>query len=211
MKKILLIKSIALLTILTLIGIGFNPIATSHKIIEETQGNSLIEIEETSTLSQNEKDIELLKKYLEETLEFEQTSDITTEEIIDLIYNMLLDNPSMLRKTIVISQGWGRDINIFKSSKLQIMRDLFYLWLYTHASKTGAESKTFVIRGSDIITSGSIELYRGSQVGFMFRPLGIYLFQKRTIPQLSHTIFVGFSSYVYLMAEEMIQIPIPLP
>lgn len=211
MKKILLIKSIVLLTILMLIGIGFSPIATSHKIIEETQSNSLIEIEETSTLSQNEKDIELVKKYLEETLELEQTSDITTDEIIDLIYNMLLDNPSMLRKTIVISQGWGRDINIFKSSKLQIMRDLFYFWHYTHASKAGVESKTFVIRPSDIITSRSIELYKGTQVGFMFRPVGIYLFQKRTIPQLSRTIFIGFASYVDIYAEEMIQIPIPLP
>lgn len=211
MKKILLIKSIVLLTILMLIGIGFSPIATSHKIIEQTQSNNLTEIGETTTLSQNEKDIELLKKYLEETLQLEQTSDITTEEIIDLIYNMLLDNPSLLRKTIVISQGWGRDINIFKSSKLQIMRDLFYFWHYTQASKTGVESKTFVIRANDIITSRSIELYRGSQVGFMFRPTGIYLFQKRTVPQLSHTLFIGLASYVYLNAAETIQIPIPLP
>ena len=211
MKKTLLIKSIVLLTILMLIGIGFSPIATSHKIMEQTQRNKLAEIEETTTLSQNEKDIELLKKYLEETLQLEQTSDLTTDEIVVLIYNMLLDNPSMLRKTIVISQGWGRDINIFKSSKLQIMRDLFYFWHYTQASKAGVESKTFVIRANDIITSRSIELYRGSQIGFMIRPLGIYLFQKRSIPQLSHTLFIGIASYVYLTAEEIIQIPIPLP
>jgi hypothetical protein len=207
MKKILLFKTIVIFTILMLITLGFSPVATSYKI----DGQSKIQTDETTTYSQNEKEIETFKNYLEKILQLEETSDITIDEIINIIQNMVIDNPTLLRKTIVISQGWARDINIFSNSKLKIMRDLFHFWHYTQASKSGVESKTIVMRASDIITSRSVELYRGTQLGFMFRPFGIYLYQKRTVPQLSHTLFIGFSSNIYITAQEIIQIPIPLP
>ena len=61
MKKKLLIKSIVILTIFLLIGLGLNPVVNSNKIIEQKQSNnivvnpSVLEIDETNTYSLNDK------------------------------------------------------------------------------------------------------------------------------------------------------------
>lgn len=189
MQKKLLKGIIAIFTIFLLIGI--TPVTTSNKIVEPKQNNDIT-------------------NYLSYILTSEITNEATVNEIINLIKEKIIDNPSLIKKTIVISHGWGIDTNVFKNSKLNIKRDLFYFWHYGQASKTGVESKTFVIRANDLTTTKTIELYRGTQTGFMIKPFGLYLFQKKTAPQLSHTLFIGFASYIYVNANEEIQIPISL-
>lgn len=217
MKKRLLLKTVLLFTIFLLVGLGLTPITTSNKINEQTYTTdilltkSIFKTDDTKNYLQNEKDLDQLKNFLSNNLQLGENSDITIDGIIKLIKDMLIDNPSLLRKNIIISQGWSYDTNIFKHTKLQIKHDLFSLWHYTKESKTGIKSKTYVIQANELMASKTIGLYRGAQTGFMFRPIGFYLFQKMTVPQLSHTLFIGFASYVYINAEEVIQIPFTIP
>jgi|GEM_PF-4379251 len=212
MKKKLLIKSIVVFTIFLLIGIGLSPVISSNKIIEQKQSSdivvnpSVLEIDDTNTYSLNEKELELLKNYILNILSTEITSDtIFIDKIINFIKNMVDINPSLLRKNLVISQGWSNTANFFKDSKFQIKHDAFSFWRYTQSSKAGVESKTFVSRlKNDFFSSNSVELYIGAQTGFMIRPIGLYFFQKNTYPMLSYTLFIGFASYVYVNAEKEI-------
>ena len=160
MKKKLLKQTFVVFTIFILIGLGLTPVTSSNEIIEQKQN---IDIE------QNEKELNQLTNYLLEILQSETPSETNVDEIVNNIENMITDDPTFLRKTLVISQGWSYDANIFKNSKLQIKNDLFSFWHYAQASKTGRESKTIVIRSNDLMSSKTIELYRGTQTGFMFR------------------------------------------
>lgn len=203
-------KTITIIAIFLLIGLCLNPIISSNKIIEQTQNNdnlenpSTSEINNINTLSLNEKIIEILKNYILNNLPSDIASNIDIDKIVNYVSNAINVNPSLLRKTLVISQGWNYNINYFKNSKLHITHDLFSFWHYTQASKTGIESKTFVIKANDLDTSKTVESYRGKQTGFMFRPLGLYLFQKNTIPLLSYTLYIGFASYTFITAEESV-------
>jgi len=213
MKQKLLIKAIVIFTIFLLMGLGLNPVVSSNKIIEQKESNDILvnqqlsEIDDTNTFSLNEKELELLKNCISNIL----PTDITLEQIINFIKNMVNVNPSLLRKNLVISQGWSNTANFFKDSKFQIKQDAFSFWRYTQSSKAGVESKTFVSRlKNDFFSSKSVELYTGAQTGFMIRPIGLYFFQKNTYPNLSYTLFIGFASYVYVNAEKEIIIGPPL-
>lgn len=205
MKKI---KTMAIITIFLLIGLGLNPIASSNKIIEQTQSNdillnpSVLEINDINTFSLDEKELDLLRSYILNLLPSEMLSDTTVYEIINFIKNMLDNNPSLIRNKLVISQGWSYTVDLFKNTRFQIKRDPFFFWHYAQASKKGMESKTFVIKPNDMITSKTVEFYRGVQTGLMIRPIGLYFFQKNTFPILSYTLFIGFASYIFINAEE---------
>lgn len=209
MKKI---KTMLIIAIILLISLGLNPIISSNEIIEQTQSNDTItasEIENAKTDSINEEELSSLIEYLSIMLPLEITNDTNFDDIINIIKDILNRNPTLIRKTLIISQGWSYNINFLKNTKLQIKHDLFHFWQYIQASKRGRESKTFVIKSNEPISSKTIELYSGTQIGFMFRPLGIYCFQKNTFPILSYSLFIGFASYVFISAQEEIQIPLP--
>ena len=213
MKKI---KTMLITSIFVLMGLGLTPLISSNEIIEQTQSSdtlttSALEIEDAKTDLINEEEINFLKGYLSDMFPLEKTSGTTFDDIINIIKEILNRNPTLMRKTLVISQGWSYNINFFKNTKLQIKNDLFHFWQYIQASKRGKESKTLVIRSNEPISSKTIELYSGTQVGFMFRPLGVYYFQKNTFPVLSSTLFIGFASHVFISAQEEIQIPLLFP
>ena len=209
------IKTMAIITIFLLIGLGLTPSTSSNEIIEQTQSsNTLVNtstfgIEDTKIDLINEEELNLLIEYLSDILPLDITSGITFDEIINIIKNMLNNNPTLLRKTLVISQGWSYNTNFFKNTRLQIKHNLFHFWHYTQASKRGRESKTFFIKPNELTPLAKVELYSGAQTGFMFRPLGFYCFQKSTFPILSYTLFIGFASYVFISAQEKIQLPFP--
>lgn len=194
MKNKLLKQTLVVFTIFIIIGLGLTPVTSSNKIIEE-----------------NEEELNQLTDYLIEILQSETTSETNVDEIVNNIENIVINDPTFLRKTLVISQGWSYDANIFKNSKLQIKNDLFSFWHYAQASKTGRESKTIVIRSNDLMSSKTLEIYRGTQTGFMLRPFGLYCFQKKPVTQLSYSLFIGFASYVYVTAQEEIQVPFSFP
>ena len=211
MKKI---KTMLIISMFVLVGFGLTPLISSNEIIEQTHGSgtlitSTLEIDDAKADFLNEEELNFLKGYLSDLLPLEITSGTTFDDIINIIKDMLNRNPSLARKTLVISQGWSYNINAFKNTKLQIKRDLLHFWQYIQASKRGRESKTLVIKSNEQIYSKTVELYSGTQIGFMFRPLGIYCFQKHTFPILSYTLFIGFASYVFIRAQEEIQLPFP--
>ncbi|MCJ7570796.1 MAG: hypothetical protein MUO82_02820 [Candidatus Thermoplasmatota archaeon] len=195
---------------------GLSPVISSNKTIEQKQSNGIVvnpqvsEIDDTNTFSLNEKELELLKNYILIILPTGRISDLIVYEIINLIKDKFNSYPSLLRKNLVISQGWGYNTNLFKNTRFQIKHDAFSFWHYAQDSKKGIESKTFVIRANNVISSRTIELYRGTQTGFMVRSIGLYFFLKNTFPLMSYTLFIGFASYVFVTAEEIVQIPFPL-
>jgi len=208
------IKTLLTINLLLLMSLGISPLISSNEIIEQAQKSdalltSTLEIEDDETDSINGEELNSLIEYLSDLLPLEITSGTTFDDIINIIKDMLNRNPSLARKTLVISQGWSYNINAFKNTKLQIKRDLLHFWQYIQASKRGRESKTLVIKSNEQIYSKTVELYSGTQIGFMFRPLGIYCFQKHTFPILSYTLFIGFASYVFIRAQEEIQLPFP--
>jgi hypothetical protein len=210
MKKI---KTILIITMFILTGLGLTPLISSNEIIEKTQSsNALItstsEIDDTKTDLITEEELNFLKDYLSEIFPLEKTSGTTFDDIINIIKNILSRNPALKRSALVISQGWSYNINFFKNTKLQIKKDLFQFWQYIQASKRGKESKTLVIKSNEPISSRTVGLYSGTQIGLMFRPLGVYCFQKNTFPILSYTLFIGFATYVFINAQEEIQIPL---
>ena len=216
MKKKLLIKSIVIFTIFLVIGLGLSPIVSSSKIIQDKQSSDIIvnpsvsEIDDINSFSLNEKELELLKNYILILFPNGIISDLILYKIITLIKDMLKANPSLLKKSLVISQGWDHDINFFKNTRFQIKHNVFTFWHYARDSTRGIESKTFVIRANNLISSRSIEFYRGTQTGFMIRPIGLYFFQKNMFPMMSYTLFIGFTSYVFVTAEEIVEIPFTL-
>ena len=210
MKKI---KTMLITSIFVLMGLGLTPLISSNEIIEQTQSSdtlitSTLDIEDGKTDLINEEEINFLKGYLSDMFPLEKTSGTTFDDIINIIKEILNRNPTLKRSTLIISQGWSYNINFFKNTKLQIKKDLLHFWQYTQASKRGKESKTLVIKSNGPISSKTVELYSGTQIGFMFRPLGIYCFQKNTFPILSYTLFIGFANYVFISAQEEIQIPL---
>jgi len=207
------IKTILIIFIFLLMGLGLTPLINSNEIIEQKQISgtlitSTLEIEDAETDLISEKELNYLKGYLSEIFPIEKNSSTNFDDIINIIKDILNRNPTFKRKTLVISQGWSYNINFFKNTKLQIKNDLFHFWQYIQASKRGKESKTFVIKSNQPLSSKTIELYSGTQIGFMFRPLGIYYFQKNTFPILSSTLFIGFASHVFIRAQEQIQMPL---
>ena len=201
MKKKLLIKGIVIIAIFILLGLGLNPVVNSNKIIEQKQTNDFIINPQLS-----EKEIGVLNNLLSDKI----IKEITIEQIINFLKEILNVDLTLLRKNIVISQGWGYNTNIFKNTKFQIKHELFYLWHYADSSKKDVESKTFIISAQQTDSPRTIELYKGLQTGFMIRPFGLYRFQKDTFPSMSYTLFIGFANYVHVTAEETVEIPIPL-
>ena len=216
MKKKLLVQTLVIFNIFLLIGLGLSPVASSNKIIEQKQSNGTVlnpsasEIDNIKTFSLNEKEFDLLKNFISNILPLDKTSDTFVNEIINSIKNMLNNQPSLLRKTLVISQGWSYNINFFKNTRFEIKRNTFSFWHYTRASKTGVESKTFILRPNGLLSSRAAELYVGKQTGFMYRPIGLYFFQKNMFPQPSYTLFIGLASYVDINAEKEIELNLPL-
>ena len=210
MKKI---KTMLIISIFVLMGFGLTPLISSNEIIEQTHSSdtlitSTLEIDDAKTDFINEEELNFLKGYLSDVFPLEITSGTTFDDIISIIKNILNKNPTLIRSTLVISQGWSYNINFFKNTKVQIKNELFHFWHYIQASKRGKESKTLIIKSNGPISSKTVELYSGTQIGFMFRPLGIYCFQKNTFPILSYTLFIGFANYVFISAQEEIQIPL---
>ena len=210
MKKI---KTMLIISIFVLTGFGLTPLISSNEIIEQTHSSdtlitSTLEIDDANTDSINEEELNFLKGYLSDIFPLEITSGTTFDDIINIIKDILNKNPTLIRSTLVISQGWSYNINFFKNTKVQIKNEILHFWHYIQASKRGKESKTLVIKSNGPISSKTVELYSGTQIGFMFRPLGIYCFQKNTFPILSYTLFIGFASYVFISAQEEIQIPL---
>jgi hypothetical protein len=102
--------------------------------------------------------------------------------IMDLLNTEILDN-----RKLIVSQGWGYNLNLFKRSSTDIIKP-FTIWRYTDQS-----NQLFIPSGSAIVSLNPFEIktFVGAQIGFMFRFRGLYIHVARPIQQKSYTFFIG--------------------
>lgn len=210
-------KIIMGIIVFLLVGAGLSSISSAKKIEKEQSDNLLStllspEADTTKILFLDENEFNLLKNSISDNNG--DGAFLTT--IIDIIKNNLLgsdnnnNNKLLSKKTLVISQGWGYNFNIFKNSKFEMKRSMYSFWQFSHGSRNDMESKTLVIRPDGALSSRSAEMYKGRQMGFMYRPTGLYIFQKNMFPMLSYTLFIGYANSVNVNAEEEIELSYPL-
>ena len=232
LKKIVVISVIFLL-----IGLGLSPVASSKKTNEKNQHDNIVlnlsslKTDGNNVFSLNAKEFDLLKSlisyiiqniaseknandnWIDSIISSDKTGNTFLNEIINLILNALQnknDQSIFSKKTIVISQGWSYNFNYFKNSKFEIKRNGYSFWHYIHGSRTGGESKTLVIRPDGLLFSKGIEIFKGKQIGFMYQPTGLYIYQKNTFPQPCYTFFIGSAYFVKANAKEKIELNLPL-
>lgn len=237
MEKKLLKKIVVVSVIFLLIGLGLSPVASSKKTNEKSQHDDIVlnqfslETDENKVFSLNEKEFDLLKNlisyiiqniaseknandnWIDSIISLDKTDNPLLNGIINLILNALQnknDGTIFSKKTIVISQGWSYNFNYFKNSKFEIKRNSYSFWHYTHGSKTGGESKTLIIKPDRLFFSKSAEIFKGKQIGFMYQPTGIYIYQKNNFPKPCYTLFIGFANFANAIASEEIELNLPL-
>ena len=114
------------------------------------------------------------------------------------------------KKTLIISQGWSYNFNLNKNSEFKIKRSILSFWHYTYGSAKGGKSTTIVIRPDTIFSSKGAEVYKEKQIGFMFKPTGIYIYQKNMFPKKSYTLFIGLADNVFANAAVEADLNLPL-
>ena len=237
MEQKVLKKIVVVSVIFLLIGLGLSPVASSKKTNEKNQHDNIVlnlsslKTDGNNVFSLNAKEFDLLKSlisyiiqniaseknandnWIDSIISSGETGNTFLNEIINLILNALQnknDQPLFSKKTLVISQGWSYNFNYFKNSKFEIKRNDNLFWRFIHGSRTGDESKTLVIRPDGLFSSKGIEIFKGKQIGFMYRPTGLYIYQKNNFPKPCYTLFIGFAGFVIANSEEKIELNLPL-
>ncbi|PNX46884.1 MAG: hypothetical protein BV457_06775 [Thermoplasmata archaeon M9B1D] len=236
MKKSLL-KKISIISItFLLIGVIFNPIIGSKEINEEKNEKIILNLllpgsNENKIFSLNKEDFNLLKSLISDIIQNIASGKKMNENWIDPIIqlnapdnNILIGLINLLKdlfeklngqyqiskKTLIISQGWSYNFNLNKNSEFKIKRSILSFWHYTYGSVKGGKSTTLVIRPNTIFSSKGAELYKEKQIGFMYKPTGIYIYQKDMFPKKSYTLFIGFADNVFASAAVEADLNLPL-
>jgi len=238
MEQKVLKKIVVVSVIFLLIGLGLSPVASSKKTNEKDQHDNIVlnlsslKTDGNNVFSLNAEEFDLLKSlisyiiqniaseknandnWIDSIISSGETGNTFLNEIINFILNFIQNNnnqPLLLKNTLVISQGWSYNFNYFKNSKSEIKRNDNLFWRFNQGSRTGDESKTLVIRPEDgLFSSKGIEIFKGKQIGFMYRPTGLYIYQKNNFPQPCYTFFIGFAGFVIANSEEKIELNLPL-
>jgi hypothetical protein len=157
------------------------------------------------------------KKITENLIDPLMQLDALDNNILMIIINLISDlfekfdgQHQLSKKTLIISQGWSYNLNLNKNSEFKIKRSMLSFWHYTHGSAKGGKSTTLVIRPDTIFSSKGAELYKEKQIGFMYKPTGIYIFQKNMFPKKSYTLFIGFANNVFANAAIEVDLNLPL-
>ncbi|HMA83172.1 MAG TPA: hypothetical protein VKP59_02985 [Candidatus Thermoplasmatota archaeon] len=126
-----------------------------------------------------------LKEILEKLLDW--LINKSDNPLISVLLSKLLNLERLKNKEIVISAGWGYDINPLKKTEVKIVKPLS-LWKYTDTSeKMSMPSVTVLISGDPM----KVETVVGNQLGFMYRFRGIYGHIPQQFPEQSFTYMIG--------------------
>jgi len=233
-KKVFKKIMVGVVVILFLV-VGLSPISYA-KTAEKEQANNILDIfsqklNGNKALFLEENDFDFFKEKISEIINTINQEKGSEDAIIktlssvdepsggsilslffDFFSNLQGDNGNGLlaKKTLVISQGWSHDFNYLKNSKFEMKRSMYSFWRFSQGSKNGLESKTVVLRPGGLLGSRSAEMYKGKQTVFMYRPTGLYIYQKNKFPMPSYTLFIGYASSVGAHAEEEILLNYPL-
>jgi hypothetical protein len=117
--------------------------------------------------------------------------DRNDNPLLSKILASLLNSEILDNRKLVVSYGWGYDLNPFKDSKTKVAKP-FTLWHYTDAS-----NQMLIPSGTGIVSLDPFEIktFTGAQMGFMLRFRGLYIHVAQPLSQTSYTFFIGTAKY----------------
>jgi hypothetical protein len=113
--------------------------------------------------------------------------------ILAWIFNLLSIYRPPRTRALVFSHGWGFKKNLLKANEMSVYRP-FTLWQYSSRSRLTIPipAKTFIMRFSPF----DVRFLQGTQLGFMTRFIGLYIYISQPLPQKSYTLFLGTARHV---------------
>jgi len=117
--------------------------------------------------------------------------DRNNHPLLNKILTSLLNSEILGNRKLVVSQGWGYNLNPFKDSKTAVAKP-FTLWCYTDTS-----DQMSIPSGTGIVSLNPFEIktFTGAQMGFMLRFRGLYIHIAQPLSQTSYTFFIGTAKY----------------
>jgi hypothetical protein len=209
MKKNLFKKSLSILIITLFLIINMIPIMANETIIEDKNDEIIIEYATVDlqgstnikqiSLSENELiDIQNKLSNLFEELQLQKNNEDTLNllksylnddryPILSRIFSNLFNFDFIGRRKLVVSQGMGPNLNLFKDRETAIVKP-FTSWIYSGSNNVlPIPSATGVLS----INPFRIQTYMGTQFGFMLRFRGIYINIGQPSSMQSYTFFIG--------------------
>jgi len=123
--------------------------------------------------------------------------------VVSKIVEYLLGSELLEGRQLIISEGWGYDLNPFKKMSTDIIKPVT-LWKYGELSDIfPVPSTTAVLKLSPF----EVKTFTGSQIGLMLRFRGIYVHIPQQMPMQSFTFFLGSAKYVFGAEVPTIELP----
>lgn len=210
MKKQLLVLGVLVL----FFGLTLNPVvaeyAPENKIEEEkiTVGYSMVNNDGSvaneiitltkSELSELQTNLNILMSQIEtaedsrdldkivNTLAYQGGFFGLNHPILQWILNFLSFYKLPRTRSLVISQGHGYKLNIFRNHKIDFYRPLT-VWQYADQWGFDLPDKTLVLKRTPL----NLKIMHGSQIGIMTHFFGLYIFVSQPNPQKCWTFFIG--------------------
>ena len=198
------------------ISISFSPIIGAMQLpMEEQYVVNYAVVNPDGTVSEetallNAEDLLLLQNQLSAIVElFKTTTDQTillnslfkyldggTYPILSKIIQYFLSSELLLSHKLVVSEGWGYDLNPLKKTSIDMIRPVT-LWIFLERSDViSIPCNTVIVQ----VNPMQVKTYTGSQIGCMFRFRGLYVHIPQQVPMQSFTFFLGTARNV-LAAE----------
>ena len=123
--------------------------------------------------------------------------------IMAKIINALLNSDMDFKRQLVVSAGWGLNLNPFKKSQTEFIRP-FTMWHYAQQSESlTIPSSTITLKMSPF----EIKTMFGSQFGVMLRFRGVYIHIPQQLPSQSFTFFIGSAKHIINFEVPTIELP----
>jgi hypothetical protein len=123
--------------------------------------------------------------------------------LLSRIINYLIENKGLGNRNLVISQGWGLNLNPFKKSQTDFIKPLTF-WHYAETSDLITMPSATVILN---LNPFEFKTNIGSQLGLMFRFRGIFIHIPQQMPTQSYTLFLGSAGFIFNMEIPTLSMP----
>jgi len=123
--------------------------------------------------------------------------------LLSKIINALLTSNMDFDRKVVVSAGWGLNINPFKKSQTEFVKPITF-WHYAQNSDTLTfPSSTATLNLNPFEAKTMI----GSQLGIMLRFRGVYVHIPQSYPAQSFTFFIGSAKHIINIELPTLQAP----
>lgn len=202
-RKIIVIFIISLLVGIqasSIAGAGFITSEKNEKIPIQIASVTTKGVVKTETIFLTEKELSKLEESLSVLMEkIQSTRNLNLENMIDKLFGdkypvlysffkTLLKIRLSRTKVFVASQGSGFNFNPFAQNEMK-MKKKFVFWHYSPDQLS--VDKTIILQP----LTQKMKVLNGRQFGFMTDFTGIYIFDARSYPEMSHTFFIGLARH----------------